>query len=73
MILENNGEPFTENSEPIIFRLLTLNRLVRTVKPDLFCRSLEINDEPMWQTNNCLFVIKPSGNFDKNKRLIVNS
>ena len=55
MILENNGELFTENGEPIISKLLTLNRLVRTVKPNLFCRSLEINSEPI-ATNGQPFI-----------------
>ena len=45
MILENNGEPFTENGEPIISKLLTLNRLVRTINPNLFCTILEINGD----------------------------
>ena len=46
MIMENNGEPFMENGEPIISRkefILTVNRLARTNCQIFCCRSLEIN------------------------------
>ena len=47
MVLKNNDEPFTENGEPFVSILLTLNRLVRMVKPNLFYEILKINGDPI--------------------------